>query len=76
VTSINPLAAAGFAGAAAAYERGRPGYPEAAIGWLALELGLSAGSPVLDLGAGTGKLTRLLLARGLDVVAVESRPAR
>lgn len=69
--SVNPLAAEGFAGAAAAYERGRPGYPDAAIDWLAAELGVAAGSPVLDLGAGTGKLTRLLLARGLEVVAVE-----
>jgi SAM-dependent methyltransferase len=69
--SVDPLAAAGFTGAAAAYERGRPGYPDAAIDWLASELGVSAGSPVLDLGAGTGKLTRSLAARGLDVVAVE-----
>jgi SAM-dependent methyltransferase len=69
--SVDPLAAAGFAGAAAAYERGRPGYPDAAISWLCAELGVAAGSPVLDLGAGTGKLTRLLLARSLDVVAVE-----
>jgi SAM-dependent methyltransferase len=69
--SVDPLAAEGFTGAAAAYERGRPGYPDAAIDWLASELGVSAGSPVLDLGAGTGKLTRSLVARGLDVVAVE-----
>lgn len=69
--SVDPLAAAGFTGAAAAYERGRPGYPDAAIDWLVSELGVSAGSPVLDLGAGTGKLTRSLVPRGLDVVAVE-----
>ena len=56
-----------FGAAAAAYERGRPGYPDAALDWL-----LPPGAHrVLDLGAGTGKLTRSLVARGLDVVAVE-----
>ena len=56
-----------FGSAAQAYERGRPTYPEAAVEWL-LPVGARR---VLDLGAGTGKLTRLLVARGLDVVAVE-----
>ena len=59
--------ATSFGAAAAAYERGRPPYPAEAIGWL-----LPPGAArVLDLGAGTGKLTRELLGRGLDVVAVE-----
>jgi SAM-dependent methyltransferase len=68
--SLHPLAE-GFAGVADHYERGRPEYPPAAVGALAAELGLEAGSRVLDLAAGTGKLTRALLAGGLDVVAVE-----
>jgi SAM-dependent methyltransferase len=59
-----------FGSAAAAYERGRPSYPPEAIDWL-----LPAGaSKVLDLGAGTGKLTTRLVERGLDVVAVDPIP--
>jgi SAM-dependent methyltransferase len=59
--------ATSFGGAAATYERGRPPYPPAALDWL-----LPPGARrVLDLGAGTGKLTRELVGRGLDVVAVE-----
>ena len=64
---IHPAAATGFARAADAYERGRPGYPPDAIDWLA---GFVDG-PVVDLAAGTGMLTRALVARGLEVVAVE-----
>ena len=56
-----------FGSAAAAYERGRPSYPPEAIDWL-----LPRGArDVLDLGAGTGKLTTRLVERGLDVVAVD-----
>jgi SAM-dependent methyltransferase len=56
-----------FGAAAEIYERVRPGYPDAAIDWL-----LPPGARVvLDLGAGTGKLTRQLAARGLEVLAVE-----
>jgi SAM-dependent methyltransferase len=53
------------------YERGRPGYPSEAV-----ELaGLPRESTVLDLGAGTGKLTRLLLPAFGRVVAVEPAEA-
>jgi ubiquinone/menaquinone biosynthesis C-methylase UbiE len=56
-----------FGAAADAYERARPSYPDEAVDWL-----LPAGAhTVLDLGAGTGKLTRAQVARGLDVTAVE-----
>ncbi len=59
-----------FGAAAEAYERGRPGYPDQAVDFC-----LPAGARrVLDLGAGTGKLTRILLARGLEVVSVEPDP--
>ncbi len=53
------------------YEDGRPDFPPATIGAMAAELGLAPGARVLDLAAGTGKLTRPLVAAGFDVVAVE-----
>lgn len=56
-----------FGEEAAAYERGRPSYPPEAIDWLLP----SGASDVLDLGAGTGKLTVRLVERGLNVVAVD-----
>jgi SAM-dependent methyltransferase len=67
---LHPLAV-NFAAVADAYERGRPEYPPVAIGALAAALALAPDARVLDLAAGTGKLTRALLAAGLDVVAVE-----
>ncbi len=68
--SLHPLAER-FASVIDEYERGRPDYPAAVIGALAAELALRPGARVLDLAAGTGKLTRALLAAGLDVLAVE-----
>jgi len=56
-----------FAEVAAAYERGRPEYPLEAVRWLVGDEPLD----VLDLGAGTGKLTRALVALGHRVIAVE-----
>jgi SAM-dependent methyltransferase len=61
----------GTAGAAAAYERGRPGYPEDAVAELVGVLGVVPGATLLDLAAGTGKLTRQLMATGATLVAVE-----
>src|SRR3954452_54715 len=61
--ALHPLAAK-FAGVAQEYDRGRPDYPPAAVGALAAELGLRPGSRVLDLAAGTGKLTRALVTFG------------
>jgi SAM-dependent methyltransferase len=68
---IHPSAATGFARAADAYDRGRPDYPPEAIAWLARELDLRPGRTVVDLAAGTGKLTRPLAALGCEVIAVE-----
>ncbi|WP_454788877.1 class I SAM-dependent methyltransferase [Mycolicibacterium lutetiense] len=59
-----------FGSEAAAYERGRPSYPPETIDWLLPE----GAHDVLDLGAGTGKLTTRLVERGLDVIAVDPIP--
>jgi SAM-dependent methyltransferase len=72
--SLHPLAEQ-FPSVADSYERGRPDYTAATIGALMAELRLHPGAPVLDLAAGTGKLTRALLAAGLDVLAVEPQDA-
>ena len=60
-----------FETVAADYERYRPDYPEEALRWAAGRLGLSPGARVLDVGAGTGKLSRGFVALGFEVVAVE-----
>ena len=53
------------------YERARPGYPPEAVRWIADRLDLRSDRIVLDLGAGTGKLTRSLVDTGARVIAVE-----
>jgi len=63
--------ASSFGEVADAYERARPGYPDEAVRWLT---GPET-CDVVDLGAGTGKLTRSLLALGHHVTAVEPLPA-
>lgn len=62
-----------FGAVAAEYARHRPGYPAAALDWA---LAGAPGGDVLDLGAGTGKLTDALLRRpGVWVTAVDPDPA-
>ena len=68
----DPTQALSFGAAAADYDRYRPRYPEAALRW-ALD-GLAVPARVVDLGAGTGILTRGLLALGHEVTAVEPDP--
>ncbi|MFJ1251745.1 class I SAM-dependent methyltransferase [Cupriavidus sp. CuC1] len=71
MTDIHHAAAQGFSSQADTYARGRPDYPSALGAWLTTELGLRPGKTVLDLGAGTGKFSSLLLATGASVIAVE-----
>lgn len=68
---ISDVAAEGFGAGADAYEQGRPSYPDDVVAWLVDQLGISAGATVLDLAAGTGKLTRLLARPGVELLAVE-----
>jgi SAM-dependent methyltransferase len=73
VSELHP-ATRGFGAAADLYERGRPDYPAAAVRRIVERLELGPGHRVLDLAAGTGKLTRLLVPSGASVVAVEPIP--
>lgn len=59
--------AVSFGRAAATYDAARPEYPAEAVQWL-LD---GVGGRVADVGAGTGKLTRALVAAGAEVVAVD-----
>lgn len=61
----------GFGTSTRLYEKIRPEYPSAAIDLLVEELAIARGRVVVDVGAGTGKLTRALTATGATVIAVE-----
>jgi SAM-dependent methyltransferase len=75
IAGIHPAAAAGFSAAADAYERGRPTYPPDAVAYLVDVLRMTTAVTAVDVGAGTGKLTRLLEPTGARLVAVEPVPA-
>jgi SAM-dependent methyltransferase len=64
---MDPRRALSFGAAASSYDAGRPGYPAEAVRWTLPD----RVDRVLDLGAGTGKLSQAVAALGLDVVAVE-----
>lgn len=69
--AVHEVAQRGFEAAADTYERSRPSYPPDAVVWLAENLRIQPGARVVDLAAGTGKLTTLLAPVGADLFAIE-----
>ena len=75
MSGVHPTSAAGFGGDMSVYERGRPSYPAEAVQWLVDGLGIGPGRDVVDLAAGTGKFTRLLVPYGSRLTAVDPSAA-
>ncbi|MEX5548422.1 methyltransferase domain-containing protein [Pseudomonas pergaminensis] len=71
MTGVHTSAQQGFSTQAVTYAQGRPDYPRQLTGWLAETLRIDAQSSVIDLGAGTGKFTRLLSTLAPTLTAVE-----
>ncbi len=67
---VHDVAAAGF-NDPADYEAARPSYPPDAVAWFVEHLRIAPGRRVADVAAGTGKLTRLLVPTGAELLAVE-----
>jgi SAM-dependent methyltransferase len=68
---MHSAALEGFGNSAQVYARGRPDYPSELATWLREKLDLYPGRTAIDLGAGTGKFTKLLMQTGSNVIAVE-----
>jgi ubiquinone/menaquinone biosynthesis C-methylase UbiE len=68
---LDRTSARAYAGVAEEYERCRPSYPPEIVAWVVERLGLEPRRTVVDIGAGTGKFTRLLVPSGARVIAVE-----
>ena len=71
VPSMDVARARSFGSVAQTYDRARASYPRAAVEWVLEHCGTGAGTRVLDLGAGTGRLSAVLLEMSVEVVAVE-----
>src|SRR5207249_4676662 len=71
IVRIDRTAAKGFSAGADAYQRARPAYAADAVARLAERLRIGASSRVVDLGAGTGRLTAQLVPTGAELIAIE-----
>jgi SAM-dependent methyltransferase len=71
MSDVHRTANEGFSRGVDTYVRGRPDFPDAALDWLRSDLALGPGKTAVDLGAGTGKFTRLIIQAGAEVIAVE-----
>jgi SAM-dependent methyltransferase len=72
---VHRSAAVGFERSAGAYERGRPDFPDEAVAYLTERLRLGPVTTLVELGAGTGKLTRRLAPTGARIDCIEPVPA-
>lgn len=70
-TGVHYAAARGFQAVAWEYERARPDYPAEAVDRLIQDLEVGRAARVLDIGAGTGKLTRMLVPTGARLVGLD-----
>ena len=70
-TGVHHAAATGFAEGADVYAASRPTYPGEALDWLRDRMGIGPDSSVVEVGAGTGLFTRLLLETGAKVLATD-----
>ncbi len=68
---LHHAAARGYAAAIEHYGRGRPSYPDDAVSYLVRKLAIGQGRDVLELGAGTGKFTELIVHTGARITALE-----
>lgn len=71
MSPIHDAAQLGYSAHARQYTQGRPGYPQGLSQWLRHTLNITPHARIVDLGAGTGKLTRLLQSLSDDLIAVE-----
>ncbi|CAN5141608.1 class I SAM-dependent methyltransferase [soil metagenome] len=71
MSDVHSAAVGGYSQQAKSYSSGRPDYPAELHDWLVDVLGATAGKLVVDLGAGTGKFTKRVVATGADVIAIE-----
>jgi SAM-dependent methyltransferase len=71
MSDLHLTAAEGYGHGAAIYARGRPGFPLQALDWLTKDLRLGPGRIGVEIGAGTGKFTKLLTQTNAEIIVIE-----